>query len=459
MSARAFLERARVSGIYRPVAERIRDFNEVERPFSDREIFDQAGRCMNCGIPFCHGSGCPLGNRIFDINAAAARGDWKEAWALLNSTSPMPEFTSRICPALCEGSCTASLATEAVMIRQIEKAVTDHAFELDLVKPVFPARRTGCRVAVIGSGPAGLAAAIELNRLGHLVTVYERNARPGGLLRYGIPDFKLAKSLVDRRVALMALSGIEFVCDTRIGEDIGAEYLLRRSDALVIATGTPIARDLKIPGRELGGIYPALELLGNQNRVISGELSAHPIRLEGRRVLVIGGGDTGSDCVGTANRLGAAAVTQIEIMPKPPVERSPSTPWPQWPYLLRTSSSHHEGCERFWNLNSRRFIGSVGQVTGVEVVDVEWEFAPTGRPLRFRESGGKSRVLECDAVFLALGFLRRDREETLRGYGLEPQAGIFLAGDAASGPGLVVRAIADGLRVARETDEFLGGQR
>lgn len=453
----------RIHDIYRPVEQRRRDFQEVERPLSCAEIAEQSARCRDCGIPFCHGAGCPLGNVIPEINAAVAAGDWRRAWEILNTTSSFPEFTSRVCPALCEGSCTGGIEDEPVMVRQLEKATVETAFRNGWVQPFIPERRNGIRVTVIGSGPAGLAAADELNRLGYLVTVYEANAAPGGLLRYGIPDFKLDKSVIGRRLELMAASGITFVCNTRVGSDISGAYLARRSDAVILAIGTPQARDLRLPGRELGGIHFALEFLQGQNRVIGGEAAVVPVSAAGRRVVVIGGGDTGSDCVGTSIRQGAASVLQIEIMPKPPEERSPSTPWPEWPYLLRTSSSHREGGSREWNVSTRAFLGEHGRVTGLEVAEVKWEFSPAGRPLKFAEVPGSVRRIDADLVLLAMGFTGVSPEGVAAELGLavdprgrvlsDPERHIFCCGDTANGASLVVRAIADGRRVAHVLDE------
>ena len=310
----------RLHNIYRPAEERKKDFKEVERRLSPEEIFQQANRCTECGIPFCHGSGCPLENVIPEMNAAVLAENYEEAWRILSSTSNFPEFTSRICPALCEGSCTAGVDGAPVMVRQLEKVVVEKAFELGYVKPFKVEKPSGKSVAVIGSGPAGLAMADELMRLGHAVTVFEKNAAPGGLLRYGIPDFKLEKWIIDRRVNLMKESGIKFECNTHIGVDVAIEYLEKRFDAIVIAIGTPQARDISVPGRELANIHFALEFLGGQNRVNAGELTAPPISAKDKRVVVIGGGDTGSDCVGTSLRQGAKGVTQVEIMPEPPAK-------------------------------------------------------------------------------------------------------------------------------------------
>lgn len=457
----------RIQDIYRPVDQRRRDFDEVERALSFDELKGQAGRCMNCGIPFCHGAGCPLGNVIPEINAAVAAGNWEAAWNILSSTSFFPEFTSRVCPALCEGSCTDGIDGEPVMVRQLEKAVVEAAFRNGFVKPPKPQSRSGKSVAVIGGGPAGLAAATALNLAGHTVTVYEKNAAPGGLLRYGIPDFKLSKKMIDRRIALMEEAGIRFECGTEVGRDISGGYLARRHDATVLTIGTPQARDLAVPGREASGIHFALEFLQGQNRVLGRECAALPVNAAGKRVVVIGGGDTGSDCVGTSVRQGAASILQIEIMPKPPETRSPSTPWPQWPYLLRTSSSHREGGERRWNLATKRFCVEGGRMTGLEAVTVEWEFSPLGRPLTFRELPDSAEFIPADLVLLAMGFTGVAAEGVAVELGLAvdargrvqpaPERGIFAAGDSASGASLVVRAIADGKRVAQAVDAYLKG--
>ena len=457
----------RIQDIYRPVDQRRRDFDEVERALSFDELKGQAGRCMNCGIPFCHGAGCPLGNVIPEINAAVAAGNWEAAWNILSSTSFFPEFTSRVCPALCEGSCTDGIDGEPVMVRQLEKAVVEAAFRNGFVKPPKPQSRSGKSVAVIGGGPAGMQAATALNLTGHTVTVYEKNAAPGGLLRYGIPDFKLSKKMIDRRIALMEEAGIRFECGTEVGRDISGGYLARRHDATVLTIGTPQARDLAVPGREASGIHFALEFLQGQNRVLGRECAALPVNAAGKRVVVIGGGDTGSDCVGTSVRQGAASILQIEIMPKPPETRSPSTPWPQWPYLLRTSSSHREGGERRWNLATKRFCVEGGRVAGLEAVTVEWEFSPLGRPLAFRELPDSAEFIPADLVLLAMGFTGVAAEGVAAELGLAvdargrvqpaPERGIFAAGDSASGASLVVRAIADGKRVAQAVDAYLKG--
>ena len=477
----------RIHDIYRPTEERSHDWREVERMLADGELLEQTARCMNCGQPFCHAYGCPLGNLVPDQNRAVAQGDWKRAYALLSVNSDFPEFTSRICPALCEASCVHGLDEESVMVRQSEKRIIETAFANGWVVPRPPEKENGKSVAIIGAGPAGLSAAVTLRRRGWAVTVYERRANIGGLLRYGIPFFKLDKALIDRRRAILEDEGIRFVTGIEVGKDISAEWLARRFDAVVVAIGTPAARDLRIPGRELKGVHLALELLEGQNRFLSGEISEPPIDARGKDVLVIGGGDTGSDCVGTAIRHGAKSVTQIEIMPKPPDERDASTPWPLWPYMLRTSSSHKEGCVRRWNLNSLRFIGrdavppevtarsaiapyqdtAIGRdavpsasarVVGVEVETVEWEFSPEGRPMKFHSVPGTKETIKADLVFLAMGFTGVQKENPIVSQlGLsqtprtalvsDPARNIHCVGDCASGASLVVRALASGKNI------------
>ena len=450
----------RIHDIYRPTEERTRDWREVERMLSDEELKEQTSRCMNCGQPFCHAYGCPLGNLVPDQNRAVAQGDWRRAYALLSFNSDFPEFTSRICPALCEASCVHGLDEEAVMVRQSEKRIIETAFERGWVMPRPPERENGKSVAVIGAGPAGLSAAVTLRRRGWAVTVYERRANIGGLLRYGIPCFKLDKSLIDRRRAILEAEGIRFVTGCEVGKDLSAEWLAEKNNAVVVAIGTPAARDLKIPGRELGGVHLALELLEGQNRFLTGEIAAPPISAKGKDVLVIGGGDTGSDCVGTAIRHGAKSVTQIEIMPRPPDERDASTPWPLWPYMLRTSSSHKEGCARRWNLNSLRFIGD-NVVAGVEVETVEWEFSPEGRPLKFHAVPNTKETIKADLVFLAMGFTGVPTDNpVVAQLGLsqtprtalvpDPARNIYCVGDCTCGASLVVRALASGKSVALE---------
>lgn len=441
---------------YRPIEERRRDWDEVERPLAASACRERAQSCMACGLPFCHGLGCPLSNPIPETNAAVAAGDDALAYDLLAQSDPFPEFTSRVCPALCEGACTRGMDGGApVDIRALERHISDAAWAAGRVRPVPPARRNGRRVAVVGSGPAGLAAAARLNRAGVEVTVYERDRAPGGLLRYGIPDFKLDKRLIDRRVALLEAEGVRFVCGAEIGRDIAPEWLAKRHDAVLWAVGAGVPRDLAVPGRGLAGIAFALDFLTGQNRVLAGELPEAPISAKGRRVVVIGGGDTGSDCVGTAIRQGAVSVTQIEILPRPPEARSPSTPWPRWPWRLRTSSSHEEGGERLWSVESLAFEGE-GRVEGVRVRDVAWSLSPLGRPLSQRPVEGTARTIPADLVLLAMGFtgvpegllaaLPRQERPYLRA---ETAGSPHVAcGDCVTGPSLVVRALADARRTA-----------
>ncbi len=448
----------RIHDYYRPVAERKADFKEVERAFTLDDIKPQVERCLSCGVPFCHGYGCPLGNLVPDQNRAVAHGEMRKAYELLSANSDFPEFTARVCPAICESCCVHQLDEESVMVRQSEKLIIETAFANGWVVPRPPEKENGLKAAIIGAGPAGLSAAVTLRRKGYSVTVFEKNHDIGGLLRYGIPCFKLDKSVIDRRRKILEAEGIVFKTDTEIGVDVTASYLERNFDKVVVAIGTPCARDLKIPGREKAGIHLALEFLGQQNQILTGELSQQTISAHGKRVLVIGGGDTGSDCVGTAIRQGAKSVMQIEIMPKPPETRSPSTPWPLWPYQLRTSSSHLEGCERRWNLNSLKFLGG-DHVTGVEVETVDWDFSLTGKPLKFTPRHNSKEVIEADLVLLAMGFTGVSPEMPLvKQLALKqtprtalisaPDREIFCVGDCASGASLVVRALASGKTVA-----------
>lgn len=441
---KAFLTVPRQDAGYRPIHERIADFGEVEQTLntSDRRL--QASRCMDCGVPFCHWA-CPLGNRPPEFQDAIYKGEWKMAYEILTATNDFPEFTGRICPALCEKSCVLKLSMNApVTIREDECSVIEAAFREGYVQP-RKFERNGKKVAVLGSGPAGLAAANQLNHRGYEVTVYEKDEYPGGLLRFGIPNFKLQKTVIDRRIKVMQAEGITFKTNTPVDvEKLPAGY-----DAYCICTGTPTARDLKVPGRDLKGVHFALELLSQQNRVLAGQtFSANErVTAKGKRVLVIGGGDTGSDCIGTSHRQGAVSVTQIEIMPKPPVGSNPNTPWPQWPVVLKTSSSHEEGCERRWLLTTNKFIGTKdNRVCGAEVEEVEWKPNPDGgRPIMVPT--GKKETIECDIVFLAMGFLRPEQPKFAEN--------VFVAGDAATGASLVVRCIAGGRKVAQQIDAYL----
>lgn len=441
---KAFLTVPRQDAGYRPIHERIADFGEVEQTLNTSGRRLQASRCMDCGVPFCHWA-CPLGNRPPEFQDAIYKGEWKMAYEILTATNDFPEITGRICPALCEKSCVLKLSMNApVTIREDECSVIEAAFREGYVQP-RKFERNGKKVAVIGSGPAGLAAANQLNHRGYEVTVYEKDEYPGGLLRFGIPNFKLQKTVIDRRIKVMQAEGITFKTNTPVDvEKLPAGY-----DAYCICTGTPTARDLKVPGRDLKGVHFALELLSQQNRVLAGQTFSAKERVtaKGKRVLVIGGGDTGSDCIGTSHRQGAVSVTQIEIMPKPPVGSNPNTPWPQWPVVLKTSSSHEEGCERRWLLTTNKFIGTKdNRVCGAEVEEVEWKPNPDGgRPIMVPT--GKKETIECDIVFLAMGFLRPEQPKFAEN--------VFVAGDAATGASLVVRCIAGGRKAAQQIDAYL----
>ncbi|WP_300697705.1 glutamate synthase subunit beta [uncultured Bacteroides sp.] len=440
---KAFLTIPRQEAGYRPVHERITDFSQVEQTLNSHDRKLQASRCMDCGVPFCHWA-CPLGNKQPEFQDALYKGKWREAYEILSATNDFPEFTGRICPALCEKSCVLKLSCDApVTIRENEAAIAEAAFREGYVVPVRP-ERNGKRVAVIGAGPAGLSAACRLNAKGYSVTLFDRQPRPGGLLRYGIPNFKLDKAVIDRRMKVLEAEGIQF----EMGVTIDTQHLPDGFDAYCICTGTPQARNLDIPGRELKGIYFALDMLSQQNSILDGETFTKEalVNAKGKKVLVIGGGDTGSDCIGTSIRQGAASVTQIEIMPQPPVGHNEATPWPQWPVVLKTTSSHEEGCIRRWSLASNRFIGKNGKVCGVEVEEVEWIASPDGgRPTM--KPTGKKEVIEADMVLLAMGFLKPQQPEF--------PANVFVAGDAANGASLVVRALADGRKVAQAIDSYL----
>lgn len=445
---KAFLNIPRHEAGYRPVHERVTDFSEVEQTLntSDRKL--QASRCMDCGVPFCHWA-CPLGNKQPEWQDALYKGKWREAYQILSATCDFPEFTGRICPALCEKSCVLKLSCdEPVTIRENEAAIVEAAFREGYITPVTPIRN-GKRVAVIGAGPAGLTVANRLNRSGHTVTVFDKAAAPGGLLRYGIPNFKLNKIIIDRRMKLLAAEGIEFRMNTNFDTNqLTSDNHDSNFDAYCICTGAETPRDLNIPGRELKGIHFALEMLSQQNRIIEGENFPKEalVNAKDKKVLVIGGGDTGSDCIGTSIRQGAASVTQIEIMPKPPVAYNPATPWPQWPVVLKTTSSHEEGCIRRWSLASNRFIGKNGKVTGVEVEEVEWIPATgDGRPTM--KPTGKKETIEADMVLLAMGFLRPEQPKFA--------GNVFMAGDASTGASLVVRAMASGRAAAAEIERHL----
>ncbi len=446
---KAFLEIHRQEAGYRPIHDRIHDFGEVEQTLNTRERRQQASRCMDCGVPFCHWA-CPLGNKAPEWNDALYKGEWEMAYRLLNSTNPFPEFTGRICPALCEKACVLNRYNhEPTTNRENEAAITEMAYQEGFIQPRLNVRRNGKSVAVIGAGPAGLAAANELNMLGYTVTVFERNEAAGGLLRYGIPNFKLNKTLIDRRLQQLEQEGIEFRYGESVSYDAILSQLSKDYSAVVLATGTPTARDLKVPGRELKGVHFALELLSQQNRILAGMefTKTERISAKGKDVLVIGGGDTGSDCIGTAHRQGCKSVTQIEIMPKP-VEgpEDPQNPWPNYPRTLKTSSSHEEGCIRRWNINTLEFLGKDGKLTGVKVQEIDWEpNSAGGRPLMVEK--GKPEIIKAEIVLLAMGFLKPEHPQL-------PE-NVFVCGDAANGASLVVRAMASGKKIASEVNQFL----
>lgn len=467
---KAFLTIHRKEAGYRPVSDRIRDYGEVEQTLNPEDRRLQASRCMECGVPFCHWS-CPLGNKQPEWQDRLFKNDIKGAYTLLTATDDFPEFTGRVCPALCEKGCVLNKIHEPVTIRENEAAIVERAFLEGYVKPYVPKHRTGKRVAVIGSGPAGLACANQLNRRGHSVTVFEKNEAIGGLLRFGIPDFKLNKSIIDRRVALMTEEGVEFKPGVEVGKDIAVEDIVRDYDAVCIAIGAEVPRDLKVEGRDLKGVHFALELLQQQNRVNAGREISRDDRIsaKGKNVLVIGGGDTGSDCVGTANRQGALSVTQIEIMPKPPEGENPATPWPYWPVVLKTSSSHDEGCNRRWLLDTRRIIGENGKVTEVEVEEVRWEKDEATGRMNLIHTGNVERI-KAELVLLAMGFTNPVQDGILKQLEIEKDARgnvkvddkqqssidkVFAAGDASTGASLVVRCIASGRKAAEGIHNYL----
>lgn len=441
---KAFITIPRQESGHRPVHERIKDFSEVEQTLNEGGRILQASRCMDCGVPFCHWA-CPLGNKQSEWQDAVYKGKWKLAYKILSETNDFPEFTGRICPALCEKSCVLNHCIDApVTIRENECSIIEKAFAEGYIQPKTY-KQNGKKVAVIGAGPAGLSTAVQLNKRGYKVTIFDKMDDAGGLVRYGIPNFKLDKYVVTRRTELMKQEGIEF----KFGVKIDSAKLPEGFDAYVIATGTPTARDLKIEGRDLKGIYFALQMLTQQNEILAGKTfkKEELVNAKGKRVLVIGGGDTGSDCIGTCHRQGAKSVTQIEIMPKPPEDHNPATPWPNWPVILKTTTSHEEGCTRRWCLTSNKFIGdNDGNLKGVEVEEVVWIPATDGgRPTM--KPTGKKEVIECEMVLLAMGFLKPEHPQFADN--------VFLAGDAQSGASLVVRAIASGRKTAENVDKFL----
>ena len=479
-----FIEYDRVSPTKTDTKERIKNFNEFVQPFTEDVLNKQAARCMNCGVPFCH-HGCPLGNIIPEFNDAVYKQEWKEAYEILTSTNNFPEFTGRICPAPCESACVLGINQPPVNIEEIEKHIIEIAFEKGYVQPKIPVIRTGKKIAVVGSGPAGLAAAAQLNQAGHTITVFERDEHPGGLLRYGIPDFKLEKKVIERRIEVMEKEGIAFVCNANVGVNVNLNDLLREYSAIVLAGGSTVPRDLTIPGRDLKGIHYAMPFLKQQNKLVSGadpldkkeiesNISAHLISAEGKNVIVIGGGDTGSDCVGTSNRQGAKQVTQFELMPKPPDTRNQFMPWPTYPMVLKTTTSHEEGCDRSWAIATKEFIGDEeGNLVALKTVELEWK-SDDGKPSKFIEKGGSEKTIACDLVLLAMGFISPQKEGMLDQLDVELDergnvkaserdyktniSKIFTCGDMRRGQSLVVWAISEGRECARKVDEFLMGE-
>lgn len=467
---KAFLTIKRKEAGYRPVQERILDFGEVEQTLNTEDRREQASRCMDCGIPFCHW-GCPLGNKMPEWQDYIYKGDWKLAAEVLMQTNDFPEFTGRICPAPCEKSCVLSIHYSPVTIRENEASALEHAFKEGYIEPEQPKKRTGKKVAIIGSGPSGLTVANQLNKKGHQITVFEKHERIGGLLRFGIPDFKLNKNIIDRRLNLMEAEGVKFVTNTEVGKTVEAKKLIEDYDAVCVAIGSQVPRDLPVEGRNLKGVYFAMDYLAMENRLVAkDEVPADKIiNAQGKNVLVIGGGDTGSDCIGTANRQGAANILQIEILPKPPVLEEIPNPWPEsFPVVLKTSSSHKEGCERRWSLNTKRFIGENGVLTGVELVEVEWTKDESGR--QTMKEVGKPEILQVDLVFLALGFVHPVQDTLIKELDLAVDASkniatdakratntakVFGAGDCISGQSLVVKCIASGRETAKHIDDYL----
>lgn len=466
---KGFLKYTRELPTTRAVETRVEDYKEIYNDFSIEKTINQSARCMDCGVPFCH-NGCPLGNVIPDFNDAVYREDWKEAFDILSSTNNFPEFTGRICPAPCEAACVLGINQPPVAIEHIEKSISEKAYEMGFVQPEPPVVRSGKKVAVVGSGPAGLAVADQLNQQGHLVTVFEKNDQIGGLLRYGIPDFKLEKWVVERRVKIMEEEGVEFRTNANIGEGVNPNDLLKEYDALVLCGGSTVPRDLNIEGRNLKGVHFAMEFLEQQNRRVSGmPVSEEEIWATDKNVVVIGGGDTGADCVGTSNRHKAKSVTQLEIMPMPAKDRDLNT-WPNWPLILRTSSSHEEGCEREWAINTKGFVGDEnGNLKAIKIVELEWEKSQFSGRYDFREKEGTEREIPCELALIAAGFLHPQKKGMLAQLGLEldergnvktknyqtSDPKIFSAGDMRRGQSLVVWAIAEGREAAKAVQEYL----
>jgi glutamate synthase (NADPH/NADH) small chain len=477
-----FLEFTRELPGKKPVEDRLKNYNEFIERYSEEKLNQQSARCMDCGVPFCH-SGCPLGNVIPEFNDAVYRKSWQEAYEILAATNNFPEFTGRICPAPCESACVLGINQPAITIEEIEKHIIEIAFDKGFVKPRKPHMRTGKKVAVVGSGPAGMAAAAQLNYAGHTVTVFERDDQPGGLLRYGIPDFKLEKWVIDRRFKLMEEEGVTFRCHANVGGNVRINDLLREYHAIVLTGGSTVPRDLKIPGRELKGVYFAMQFLKQQNKRNAGldplahaniesNIFSENLLATGKNVVVIGGGDTGSDCVGTSNRHKAKSVTQFELLPKPPAERNEFMPWPSFPMILKTSTSHEEGANRHWAVATKEFIGDKkGNLKALKIVDLEWKVTEDGKPAQFVEKAGSDREIPCELALLAMGFVHPQHEGLLNELGVDLDSRgnvrasekeyktsinkVFVAGDMRRGQSLVVWAISEGRECARKVDEFL----
>ena len=468
-----FLEFDRKVETYAPVKERVKNYKEFTVPLKEKELKEQGARCMDCGIPFCH-SGCPLGNLIPDFNDAVYRGKWEKATHILHATNNFPEFTGRLCPAPCEEACVLGINEDPVSIENIEKNIVETAFKKGWIVPAPPETRTGKKVAVIGSGPAGLATAQQLNRAGHLVTVYERDEKPGGLLRYGIPDFKMEKNVIDRRLDVLKKEGITFKCGVHVGRDIDANELKNSYDAIVLCGGATVRRNLPIEGADLKGVVQAMDFLAQNNRRVAGVKDfAHEIKATDKNVIVIGGGDTGSDCIGTSFRQGATSVSNFEILSKPGTDRPQDQPWPFWPMRLRTSSSHKEGVERYFSISTKKFVGdSDGNLTGLITAEVEWIKVPGERPV-LKEIEGTEKEWPCDLVLLALGFtgsemtiaeqlgVEADARTNIKASPKDYQTNVpevFVAGDQRRGQSLIVWAISEGRQAAHHVDTYLMGK-
>ncbi|WP_408900448.1 glutamate synthase subunit beta [Photobacterium piscicola] len=439
--------------------------------FGDK-IQEQSSRCMDCGVPFCHNA-CPIGNIIPEFNDAVYRDSWEEAWNILSSTNNFPEFTGRVCPAPCESGCVLGINQDPITICNIEKTIVETAYRNGYAKPKTPRSRTGKTIAIIGSGPAGLSAAEQLNSAGHTVTVFERDEKVGGLLRFGIPDFKLGMDIIDRKIDLMAQAGVKFEVNAHIGVDINAQQLRQEFDVILLTGGSTVPRNLPIPGRELNGVHFAMDFLAQNNRRANDmDLKTAEVHAQNKHVVVIGGGDTGSDCVGTSNRHGAASITQVEIMPLPPEQRPANQPWPSYPMIMKTSTSHEEGCDRYWNILTKEFIDDGnGNVKGLRIADIAWQDAKPGERPNFEEIAGTERIIACDMAFLAMGFLHPEPTGVLAQLDIKlddhgnvatqnfatSQTGVFAAGDMRTGQSLVVRCINEGRESARVIDSYLMG--